>query len=68
MCGVLFGWIMTQTFIKELTNSDIRKRLVEERQKYLDEEITPFGIIYDGQAAEEQAVITVDDFTKFMTT
>jgi len=68
MCGVLFGWIMTQTFIKELTNSDIRKRLVEERQKYLDEEITPFGIIYDGQAVEEQAVITVDDFTKFMTT
>ena len=68
MCGVLFGWIMTQTFIKELTNSDIRKRLVEERQKYLDEEITPFGIIYDGQAVEEQAIITVDDFTKFMTT
>ena len=68
MCGVLFGWVMTQTFIKELTNSDIRKKLVEERQKYLDEEVTPFGIIYDGQSNDEQAVITVDDFTKFMTT
>lgn len=68
MCGVLFGWVMTQAFIKELTNTDIRKKLVEERQKYLDQEITPFGIIYDGQPDDEQAVVTVDDFTKFMTT
>lgn len=66
MCGVLFGWIMTQSFIKEITNMDIRRKLVEERQKYLDEEITPFGIIYDGQPMDEQSVVNVDDFTKFM--
>jgi hypothetical protein len=43
---------MTQPFIKEITNLDIRRRLVDEKQIMLDEEITPFGIIYDGQSME----------------
>ncbi|NDC22672.1 MAG: terminase [Proteobacteria bacterium] len=66
MCGVLFGWTMTQTFITELTNLDIRKRLVDEKQRMLDDEISPFGIIYDGQPMEEQPVVNVDNFTKYM--
>jgi len=66
MCGVHFGWIMTQTFIRELTNLDIRKRLVDEHRRYLDDDVTPFGIIYDGQPEEEQAVVNTDSFTKFM--
>ena len=66
MCGVLFGWTMTQTFIREITNLDIRRRLVDEKQRMLDEEISPFGIIWDGQALEEEPVLAVDDFTKWL--
>ena len=66
MCGVLFGWTMTQPFIKEISNLDIRKRLVLEKQRMIDEEITPFGIIYDGQSAEEQPIVYVDDFARYM--
>lgn len=66
MCGVLFGWTMTQPFIKEITNLDIRRRLVDEKQRMLDEEITPFGIIYDGQSIEDQPVVYVDNFARYM--
>jgi hypothetical protein len=66
MCGVLFGWVMTQTFIKELSNLDIRKRLVQEKQKALDEEITAFGLIDDGQDLDLQPVVYTDNFAKFM--
>ena len=57
---------MTQPFIKEISNLDIRKRLVLEKQRMIDEEITPFGIIYDGQSAEEQPIVYVDDFARYM--
>jgi hypothetical protein len=66
MCGVHFGWIMTQTFIRELSNLDIRRRLVDEHKRYLEDDVTPFGIIYDGQPEEEQPVVNTDSFTKFM--
>jgi hypothetical protein len=66
MCGVLFGWTMTQPFIKEITNLDIRRRLVDEKQRMLDEEITPFGIIYDGQSIEDQPIVYVDNFARYM--
>ena len=57
---------MTQPFIKEITNLDIRRRLVDEKQRMLDEEITPFGIIYDGQSIEDQPVVYVDNFARYM--
>ena len=66
MCGVHFGWIMTQNFIKELSNLDIRRRLVQEKQKALDEEITAFGLIDDGHDEDLQPVVYVDNFAKFM--
>lgn len=66
MCGVLFGWMMTQNFIKEISNLDIRRKLIEEKRRSLDEEITTFGYIMDGQPIEETPVIQVDEFEKYM--
>ena len=50
MCLVLFGWMSTQAYFKDLTDIDIRKNLVNERENYLEEEMLPFGIINDGFA------------------
>lgn len=66
MCGVHFGWSMTQTFMTELTRMDIRKRITDEKRKYIEDDVTPFGIIYDGQPEEEQPVVYTDSFSKFM--
>ena len=46
---VLFSWLTTNPYFKELTNINIRKELYEKRIQMIEEEITPFGIIDDGQ-------------------
>lgn len=47
MCFVLFGWMTRQPYFKELTDSDIRKKLLAERERKLEEEMLPFGLLDD---------------------
>ena len=49
MTLVLFSWLSTNPYFKELTNINIRKELYEKRIELIENEITPFGIIDDGQ-------------------
>jgi len=48
MTLVLFGWLTTQAYFKQITGSDIRKDLYEDQIKALEEEMTPFGFVEDG--------------------
>jgi hypothetical protein len=41
MCCVLFSWLTTQTYFKDLTNVDIRQRVLEDKQKQIDESVLP---------------------------
>ena len=50
MSLVLFSWLSSQEYFKQMTGNDIRKDLYEEQIKHLEEEMTPFGFIDDGQA------------------
>lgn len=52
MCLVLFAWATSQSFFKELTDTDFRKRILEERDKVLEDEILPFGFLDDGRPEE----------------
>ena len=45
---VLFSWLTTNPYFKDLTNINIRKELYEKRIQNIEEELTPFGIIDDG--------------------
>jgi hypothetical protein len=45
---VLFGWLTTQSYFRDLTNLDIRKTVFDERLKQLEDEMTPFGVLDDG--------------------
>jgi len=53
MCCVLFGWAMEQTYVKELTSVDLRKKLQDENESALDEDLLPFGIINRGEPASD---------------
>jgi hypothetical protein len=46
---VLFSWLTTNPYFKDLTNINIRKELYEKRIQDIEQELTPFGIINDGQ-------------------
>lgn len=45
MCLVLFGWLSTQTYFKDLTDLDIRKTLFQKQIDAIEEEVMPFGFL-----------------------
>jgi hypothetical protein len=52
-CLVMFAWLSNQTYFKELTDQDIRSRLVDEQQNMLEQDMAPFGFIEDGLEQDE---------------
>jgi hypothetical protein len=65
MCLVIFSWLVTQDYFKEMTDNDVRKRLYEDQQKQLEQDMAPFGFILNGVEDEDQ--ITEDDGTVWHT-
>ena len=49
MCMVLFAWLTTQNYFKDLTNMDVRKTVFQEKIRQMEDEMSPFGIIDDGR-------------------
>ena len=61
MCLVLFAWLINQSYFKDISNSDIRLRLLEGQE----ENFTPFGFIEDGRE-DENAILTDHEFNNFL--
>jgi hypothetical protein len=52
MCLIIFGWVSNQEYFKELTNSDIRKKLEKEREHEIMESTLPPGFVVTGEEEE----------------
>ncbi len=52
MSLVLFAWVTSNTYFRDLTDIDIRKKLYDNQMKQIEEELTPFGLIMDGTEEE----------------
>ena len=50
MTMVAFAWLTRQPFFRELTDTDIRARLAEEKYHAMLDDLTPPGFIDDGQS------------------
>ena len=52
---VLFGWLTTNTYFKDMHNKsiDLRKEMYEKQMQAIEEELTPFGFIDDGLEINE---------------
>jgi len=48
MCLVIYAWLVVQDYFKELTDQDVRKKLYEEKENELMQDMAPFGFIVDG--------------------
>jgi len=48
MCLVIFAWLATSDYFKELTSDDVRKRIFEDQRESIEEDMAPFGFINDG--------------------
>ncbi len=58
MCAVLFAWLIRQDYFKELSNSDLRKKMYEDNQKLIEDEMLPFGFLDDGH--DNPDIINID--------
>lgn len=54
MCGVLFGWLITQPWFKDLTNKDIRLKMYEQSVHQIEEDLVPFGFYSNGLEEEDR--------------
>ena len=61
MCCVLFGWLVQQTYFKELTDDDIRARMFAEQQNQLEQDMAPFGFMDDG-VQEPYGETVIDEY------
>jgi hypothetical protein len=39
---------VAQTYFKEMTDNDVRKRIYEEQKNQIEQDMAPFGFISDG--------------------
>ena len=53
---VLFGWLTTNSYFREITDVNLRKAVYEQRIKQIEEDMLPVGFINDGQQEE----VTID--------
>lgn len=54
MALVLFGWVTTQKYFREIVNHDLRKQIQVENMNQYDEEMVPAPIMDDGIGSQSQ--------------
>ena len=54
MTLVMFGWLASQEYFKDINMVDIRTRIYESRMKAIEEEMLPVGFFVDGNDDPEQ--------------
>jgi len=48
MTLVLFGWLSTNQYFKELTDVNVRERIYKQQMLQIEDELTPFGFVDTG--------------------
>lgn len=56
MCAVIFSWLVSQKYFKEMMEKDIRSKLKEEQEMMLEHDMLPFGYILNGQEEEGERI------------
>lgn len=64
MSLVIFAWLITTRYFKEINTVDLRKALYEEKMRQIEEDMLPFGIIDTGGPPPE--IVETSEFDKFL--
>jgi len=64
MTLVMFAWLITTRYFKEINSIDLRKALYEAKMKQIEEDMVPFGIIDTGMPPPP--ITEMNDFDKFL--
>jgi hypothetical protein len=55
---VLFGWLISNPYFKELNNVNLRTEMFEAHIKHIENELTPFGFYDDGVQQESVSILS----------
>jgi hypothetical protein len=68
MCTVIFSWLQTQPYMKEITNNDLRHNVYMDNVSSIEADMVPFGIIDDGRGEVVAGFIELGnrDFDKWL--
>ena len=53
MCLVIFSWLATTDYFRELHDDDVRMRMYKEQKEGIEADMAPFGFIDDGIGVEQ---------------
>lgn len=53
MTLVMFGWLTTQNYFKDLSDIDLRSRIYRERMEAIENEMLPVGFVTDGNETDD---------------
>lgn len=59
MCLVMFGWLVDQGYVRDLTSASVRESIAKINQRMIDDDVVPFGGIDTGTPVGEEAVVAV---------
>lgn len=60
MTLVFFSWLTAQSYFKEITNADVREKLMVERNLHLEEDMAPLGFL-DDEVYRQDKYVDGDD-------
>jgi len=60
MTMVMFGWLVSQPYFKEMTDTDIRTNMYKLRMEAIEQEVLPVGFFNDGSEPENGMNVWVD--------
>lgn len=66
MCLVLFAWMVSQEYFKEISDTDVRRRILEDNERQIEEQMTPFGEFDDGMPEEPVQTVSDYDFERLL--
>jgi hypothetical protein len=66
MCLVLFAWMVSQNYFKDVSNTDIRQKILEDNERQIEEDLTPFGMYDDGMPEEMNLSVSSSEFDRIL--
>jgi hypothetical protein len=57
MTLVLFSWLTTNPYFKDLNDVNLRQIMYENQMKRIEDELTPFGFLNDGRGDQDDQVL-----------
>ena len=56
----MFAWLTSQPHFKDITDLDLRKQLLEEKMRLLEDDILPFGFVDAGMNGSDESFVDAD--------